>query len=134
MDDVTRGAVRSLALGRMAIGAACLLVPGLVGRGWIGPAASGRGVKALVRALGVRDVVVGLGTLITLDDDRPVAHWLWFGAACDAVDAAATLLAAGAIPKRSLLSVGVMAGSGAVLGARLAQQAEAEALSIPDPV
>jgi hypothetical protein len=126
MDDRTRSTVRALALGRIAIGVAALTFPGLVGRAWIGSVASGRGVKALVRALGIRDAVIGVGTLVTLDDDRPVSHWLWYGAASDAVDALATVLAAGSIPKRALVSVTAIAGAGAVGSVRLAQQVEAQ--------
>jgi len=126
MDDRTRSTVRALALGRIGIGVAALTFPGLVGRAWIGPVGSGRGVKALVRALGIRDAVIGIGTLVTLDDDRPVSHWLWYGVAVDAVDAVATVLAAGSIPKRALVSVVAMASAGAVSGVRLAQHVEAQ--------
>ena len=126
MDDRTRSAVRTVALMRIGIGVAALALPGLVGRAWIGSVGSGRGVKALVRALGIRDAVLGIGTLVTLDDDRPVAHWLWYGAASDAVDAVATLLAAGSIPKPALVSVVALAGAGAAGNVRLAQQVEAQ--------
>lgn len=134
MDDRTKTAVRTLALGRLAIGAGLLVLPGLFGRAWIGSAGSGRGVKALLRALGARDAVIAIGTLIALDDNRPVAHWLWFGAAVDAADAAASLLAAGSIPTRSLVSVVTMAGAGAATQIRLAQQAEADYDAVPETV
>jgi hypothetical protein len=134
MDDRTRSTVRAIALGRLAIGVSALALPGLVGRAWIGATGGGRGVKALVRALGARDVVIAIGTLIALDDQRPVGHWLWFGAAVDAVDAGATLLAAGNIPMRSLVSVVTMAGAGAATEVKLAQLTEGEAEAAPDQI
>jgi hypothetical protein len=130
--DRTKQAVRALALGRLAIGAGLLVLPGLFGRAWIGAGAGGRGAKALLRALGARDAVIAIGTLLALDDNRPVAHWLWFGAAVDATDAAASLLAAGAIPTRSLVSVVAMAGGAAATQVRLAQQAQAEYDAVPE--
>ncbi|MGH9025969.1 MAG: hypothetical protein ACRDWD_07620 [Acidimicrobiia bacterium] len=134
MNDRTKSAVRTLALGRLGIGIAALALPGVVGRAWIGSSGGGRGVKALVRAFGARDAVIAVGTLIALDDNRPVSHWLWFGAAVDAVDAAATVLAFGNIPTRSLVSVAAMAGAGAATQIRLAQQAEAEIDAVPESV
>jgi hypothetical protein len=136
MDDRTRSAVRMAALARIGFGTAMLVLPGLVGRAWIGSSASTRGVRAIVRALGVRDAVIGIGTLVTLDDDRPVSHWLWYAAASDAVDALATMLAAGSIPKRALVSVVAMAGGGAAANIRLAQQVEAQSYddTVPETV
>jgi hypothetical protein len=116
---------RDLALaqarGRMLVGAAFVLAPGLAGRLWIGGDASRRSVKVLARAFGVRDLALGLGVAIALDRGAPVRGWIEGGVLSDAVDVAATLLAADSIPpdlRRGVLALG--AGS-ALLGAALSR-------------
>ena len=59
MDLPPRDAARVYGAGRVAIGAALVVAPRLLGRIWLGaPAATPAGAVAL-RALGVRDVVLG---------------------------------------------------------------------------
>ena len=116
---------RDLALaharGRMAVGAAFVLAPGLAGRLWIGGEAGRRSVKVLARAFGVRDLALGLGVAIALDRGAPVRGWLEGGALADAVDVMATLAAGDSIPG-DLRRVALALGSGsAVLGAALAR-------------
>ena len=93
-----RDLARSQARGRVAIGAALVLAPGLAGRMWIGEDAARRAVKVFTRALGVRDLAIGLGVLLALERGAPVRGWLEAGTLSDAVDVAATLLAGDAIP------------------------------------
>ena len=109
------------ARGRMLVGAAFVLAPGLAGRLWIGRDAVRRPVTVLARAFGVRDLALGLGVVIALDRGAPVRGWIEGGVLSDAVDVAATLLAGDSIPaelRRGVLAIG--AGS-AVLGAALAR-------------
>ena len=86
------------ARGRIAVGAAFVLFPGLAGRMWIGADAARRPVKVLARAFGVRDLAIGLGVVIALDRGTPVRGWIEAGALSDAVDTCASLLAGGSIP------------------------------------
>ena len=76
---------RDLALaharGRMLVGAAFVLAPGLAGRLWIGGDAAQRSVKVLARAFGVRDLALGLGVVIALDRGAPVRGWIEGGVA-----------------------------------------------------
>jgi hypothetical protein len=116
---------RDLALaharGRMLVGAAFVLAPGLAGRFWIGADATRRPGKVLARAFGVRDLALGLGVVIALDRGAPVRGWIEGGVLSDAVDVAATLLAGDSIPedvRRGALALG--AGS-ALLGAALSR-------------
>jgi hypothetical protein len=116
---------RDLALaharGRMLVGAAFVLAPGLAGRLWIGRDAARRPVTVLARAFGARDLALGLGVVIALDRGAPVRGWIEGGVLSDAVDVAATLLAGDSIPadlRRGALALG--AGS-AVLGAALSR-------------
>lgn len=97
-----RQLVRALAAGRVAAGAALAVAPGLAGRAWIGPAASRPRVKVMVRATGGRDLALGLGTLRALERGGDVRSWVVLSAACDAVDATATLLAVRALGGRAV--------------------------------
>lgn len=78
---------KGIAAGRVAYGLACMAVPRTV----LGPAgqqAEGPMVW-MARAFGVRDVVLGAGTLLALQDDPETAgRWVELSAAADALDVA----------------------------------------------
>ena len=123
MDD--RALARQFAFGRIAMGAALLVVPGLVAAPWVGRETASRpGVHVLLRALGVRDLVLGLGLKTALDRDAPTRGWLEGALAADGVDAAATLLAGDDLPRSGRVLVGALAGSSVLLGAWLRRSAE----------
>lgn len=105
----------SHARGRMAVGAALVLAPGLAGSRWIGDDASRPAVKVLSRALGVRDFALGLGIAVALDRGGPARGWLEAAALSDAVDLVATLVAGDSIPPASRKAVALVAG-GSMLG------------------
>jgi hypothetical protein len=106
---------RSIALsharGRMAVGAALVLAPGLAGSPWIGADASRPAVKVLARALGVRDFALGLGIAVALDRGGPARGWLEAAALADAVDLVATLVAGASIPPAGRRAVALVAGA-----------------------
>jgi hypothetical protein len=123
VDD--RALTRQLAWGRIAAGVGLLAVPGLVGGAWIGRrTASDPGARVLLRALGVRDLVLGLGLKTALDRDAPTRGWLEGGLAADCVDFSATVLAGDDLPLTGRALVGALAGSGVALGAWLRRAAE----------
>lgn len=109
---------RALALGRCAIGTSLVVAPRTIGALWLGDSAGPGGIP-LLRALGVRDVVLGLGTLDALDTEGPAQTWVAAGASVDAVDAAGLLLATPEMPRRAWAVVALAAGA-AVLGGRAA--------------
>jgi hypothetical protein len=78
---------KGIAAGRVAYGIACLFAP----RRAAGPA-GGRAegpMRWMVRAFGVRDLVLGAATLRALQDDPAhAAAWVEAGAAADALDLA----------------------------------------------
>jgi len=111
-----RQLVRTLSYGRIAVGGSLVALPGRAGAGWIGDAATDPAVKVFTRALGIRDLVVGLGTAKALDAGEPARSWVVLGAACDAVDFAATLLAIRHIGLRRALPVLAVAGAAAAVG------------------
>ena len=119
---------RDLALlnarGRMAIGAALLVAPRLIGPMWIGDDGDRPAVKLLARALGVRDLVVGLGTAVALDRGAPVRGWLEGAAVADTVDFVATLAARDSIPQNGRRGVLLVAAVSAVSCALLSRALE----------
>lgn len=86
---------RALAGGRVAIGLALFVAPAAAGRAWLGDAVDDAGGRIAVRALGARDVVLGVGTWTALDTDADLPgapRWLEAGAAADLADATAVAL------------------------------------------
>ena len=81
-----------LAGGRIAIGVASLLAPGLVGRAMMGAKGDSGGMRLLLRVVGARDLALGIGALVALDRDAPVRGWLRASAVVDTLDAAGILL------------------------------------------
>ncbi len=113
-EDQLRQRARTLGFARVGIGVTMVALPGLAGRGWLGDHGKTRGAKLLVRAIGVRDIVVGLGTALSSDGDvTRLRRWVRAGAVSDGLDAVGTIVAARRTPKLRALSV----LSGAIPGA-----------------
>jgi hypothetical protein len=108
-----RTAARVLHGGRVALGAALLLAPQRAARGWIGDLADRPGVQALVRSLGVRDVVLGMIALHTLDHPDVGPRWQTTVGVVDIVDAIGTGLAASDLPRRGVAGTAVIASGAA---------------------
>jgi hypothetical protein len=109
---------------RCALGIVALARPGVPLTPWVGDASRTPAPRLLARALGGRDLALGLGALIALGDGGPVRGWLEAAALADAVDTLVTLGALRASPgtaRRGRLAVLAAAGTGvaaAVLAAR----------------
>ena len=109
-----RDAARALAAGRIAIGAACVVAPRLAGAAWIGPDAHRPGTTVFARALGARDVLLGLMVLHTVDHPDVAPRWLSATAACDAVDCAAAAKVRDELPAgRGAFGIALAGGSAA---------------------
>lgn len=117
-----RQVVRSLACGRVAVGVALVLAPSLAARGWAGPEAARPATKVFLRALGIRDLALGLGTLRALNRGEDPVVWARYGAAADGVDAAATVLGYRALAPRGRFAVLLLAAAAAVSGGLAAEQ------------
>ncbi|MGH9183596.1 MAG: hypothetical protein ACRDZ9_07290 [Acidimicrobiales bacterium] len=115
-----RSLARLLATGRVAVGGLVLLVPGATA-GWVGPVAREPGARALARALGVRDLLLGVLTLRALDREAPVGALVRAGVAADAVDLAATVLSYRHLPRRSRVAVAAASAGAVALGWRLSR-------------
>ena len=119
------------ARGRIAVGAAFVLFPGLAGRMWIGSDAArrpGQGAGARVRR---RDLALGLGVVIALDRGTPVRGWIEAGVLSDAIDTAASLLAGSSIPPAIRWPCVALGAGSAAAGASLAPQFDDTVEPIP---
>jgi hypothetical protein len=123
--DLRRIGLGALAAARVAGGAAFLLAPRRTARTWIGATADAPGVTALARALGVRDALIGVGGLEAVARGGAVRPWFMAGAASDAVDAVATVLAWRSLPRGNRVAAVVIAGGAAVVGGYVASRAAA---------
>jgi len=104
--QLRRGAT-AVAAARVAIGVLALARPGVPSRPWVGVGAgpgdgtAGLAARVLGRALGGRDLGLGLGALVTLAqaDAESSSTWVAAVALCDALDVATTLAAWRELPR-----------------------------------
>jgi hypothetical protein len=110
------GAISVLATGlaanRSLFGIGYLAAPVRMGAGWIEDAADDERTAAVTRALGARDLVLGLGALWAQRGGgaNPRA-WFAAHALSDGVDLAATLAARERLSPRALVFASAMAGA-----------------------
>jgi hypothetical protein len=112
-----------LARARAVNGLVMLAVPGLVGRALFGEAGGNPVARTLLRIVGVRDLVLGVGAITTLKERTMDAEWVGMGAVADAVDGIAMLLTPG-LPTRTRFTSVV--GGGAAVSGLLAARALAD--------
>ena len=132
-----------ISLGRFIFGVAFIAEPKLMEGGWIGKQARLPGAQLLARAVGARDLALGLGGLQAVArDDGSARPWLAAAAVCDAVDFGATWTAGRGIPRQARNGVLAIAGVSAFLSAIAAvglgrsgnEEAQASATSVvPQP-
>jgi hypothetical protein len=110
---------RQIALGiaraRAVNGLIMLFLPGLAGRAFLGKNASHPAVKAVLRLVGVRDLVLGIGAITTLKEHTMDAEWVGMGAVCDAVDGVVMLTMPGLGFRSRLASLAGFSSAGSGL-------------------
>ncbi len=116
-----RGAV-AVAAGRVALGLAALGWPSVPARPWVGAAADDLAARVFGRALGARDVALGLGALTALPchpaaEPGSACAWVAAGALSDALDVAASLASWHELPRITRWLVVASAGGAALTGA-----------------
>lgn len=118
--------IRMLAYARIGLGIALFAAPRTTARRWlrreVSPAAG-----VLARGLGARDIVVGVGMLVTVDDGDDIDRWMDAGITADLADTAAALMARDDLEPRTV--AGTMAVTLGAAGAGLALE---RALTDPD--
>ncbi len=110
---------RGIAAGRLAIGIGLMAAPKQLSSGWLGEVAGTPGGDVAMRALGVRDAILGGITLHTLNHPEVGPRWVAMCGVADTVDFAATLAARQGLPKQAV-GVIALAGGSAVAGFALA--------------
>ena len=118
-----RGAT-AVAAGRVALGVIALAWPSVPARPWVGATADDLTARVFGRALGARDLALGLGALAALQ--RPAAEpgqvgsaraWVAAGALSDALDVWASLASWRELPRVGRWLVAASAGGAALAGA-----------------
>ena len=115
-------AVRALAWMRIGLGVVAFVAPSLPARPWIGADAGRGSAKTLARALGARDVALGLGTLLAQRNGGPVRGLLEGSALADGGDVIATLVGWGTRPRLGRVAVLAAASGGALACSVLARR------------
>ena len=110
---------RGIAAGRLAIGLGLVAAPKPLSSGWLGETSDTAGGQVAMRALGVRDAILGGITLHTLNHPEVGPRWVAMCGVADTVDFAATLAARKGLPKQAA-GVIALAGGSAVAGFALA--------------
>ena len=107
-----------ISLGRILFGTVFISQPKVMDQGWIGRQARLPGAQVLSRAVGARDLALGLGGLqAAVRNDGSARSWMAAASLCDAVDFGATWAAGRGIPRKARTSVLAIASGGAVLSA-----------------
>ncbi|HVB93502.1 MAG TPA: hypothetical protein VND67_04225 [Acidimicrobiales bacterium] len=120
-NDRFRTMARLVAWGRVGVGAAAVLTPSLVARPWVGDVGDDVPARLLARAMGGRDLVLGIGTLRGLSvSDAEGRPWVALSGVADAVDALSTMVAFAHLPRRSRWGYLAIAVGAAVTSTRAA--------------
>jgi hypothetical protein len=107
-----------ISVGRVLFGVAFIAEPKLMERAWIGKQARLPGAQLLARAVGARDLALGLGGLQAVKrNDGSARPWLAGAAVCDVVDFGATWTAGRGIPRQARSGVLAIAGVFSLLSA-----------------
>jgi hypothetical protein len=113
-----------VAAGRVALGLTALAWPSVPARPWVGAAADDLAARVFGRALGGRDLALGLGALAALQrpaaEPRSARAWVAAGALSDALDVVASLSSWHELPRNSRWLVAASAGGAALAGAAAA--------------
>ncbi len=124
MDFDHRQVALVIARGRAVNGLVLLVFPGIVGRLLFGKSGRLPVTRALLRLVGVRDLVLGVGAITTLKERTMDAEWVGMGAAADAVDGIVSLVTPGLTRRSRVVSVigGGAAAAGLLASRKLADE------------
>ncbi len=115
-----RGAT-AVAAGRVALGVTALAWPSIPARPWVGAAADDVAARVFGRALGARDLALGLGALAALQgpsaETGSARAWVAAGALSDALDVVASVSSWHELPRVTRWLVAASASGAALAGA-----------------
>jgi len=131
--SLSRPLAQLVAWGRVGIGVSAIAAPTLMARPWIGDDARSSGSRLLARTMGGRDLALGVGALRALGvSDQEARPWVALGGMADAVDALATVLAFGSLPRRSRWGILAVTVGASVVSIRVAVALDTVEVG-PDP-
>ncbi len=128
MDFDHRRVALAIARGRAVSGLVMLVLPGAVGWTLFGRAGRAPAARALLRFVGVRDLVLGIGAITTIKERTMDAEWVGMGAVADAVDGVVSLATPGLTPQARVVT---LIGGGAAVVGLLASRALADERAHP---
>jgi hypothetical protein len=121
LPELLRWGATAVAAGRVAIGLAALAWPALPARPWVGAAADDLAAKVFGRALGARDVALGVGALTALGAEAAqpgsACGWVAAGAVSDTLDVVASVSSWRDLPRIGRWLVVLSAAGAALTGA-----------------
>ncbi len=137
MSEWLRRGATAVAVSRVGVGVVAFAAPALVSRSWVGGAGGGPSSRVLGRALGGRDLALGLGALATLRlpldpappwpsgpfgpaGSGPAAVWVGLAALADGLDLLTTARAWHELPPLQRWLVALSSGGAAAVGAAAA--------------
>jgi hypothetical protein len=131
-----RGAV-AVAVGRLGLGVVALTRPAVVARPWVGPSGESQAGRVLGRALGGRDLALGLGTLAALQSsagrgiDQPALSrvalsWVGLSGLADGFDLLITVGSWRTLPARERWLIVLASGGAAALSLAAAAAAASQ--------
>jgi hypothetical protein len=127
---LVRQGARAVAAGRVALGLTALVWPAIPARPWVGVTEDDLTARVFGRALGGRDVALGLGALAALEGSGGGAEaWVAAGALSDAFDVAASLASWRELPRLTRWLVLGSAAGAAAAGAAFALLGSREPVS-----
>lgn len=132
MDFDHRKVALVIARARAVNGLVLLVLPGVVGRILYGKAGSQPVARALLRLVGVRDLVLGVGAITTLKEHTMDAEWVGMGAAADAVDGLVSLATPGLAGRTRFVSL--VGGSAAAVGLLASRKLADERADAPSEI
>jgi hypothetical protein len=100
-------------LSRVAFGIVAATVPEKIGETWVGEDANRASNKTVFRAMGFRDIALGIGATEAALRDQ-AGPWLAVSLFADIGDVAATLISINRIERKGVITTSVLAGSAAV--------------------
>jgi hypothetical protein len=106
-----------MAIARVAIGAGLIAAPALAMPTWVGRRGVTPAARLLARAIGARDMAIGIGLLAGMQRGAPLRAWLAAGMLADATDLVATLVERDELPATAVPLVVATAGVGVAAGA-----------------
>jgi hypothetical protein len=105
-------------LSRVAFGLVAAAVPEKIGETWVGEDAFRASNRTIFRAMGFRDIALGVGATEAALRDQ-AGPWLAVSLLADLGDVAATLISINGIDRKGVVTTSVLAGSAAVAAAAL---------------